>query len=69
MLDDLRNQVVSTNMQIRQRYKAMYQATQNTMSDHIIVDPDRDQKKMDFLKKELYMKHECRNVLAELNEC
>ncbi len=47
----------------------MYQATQNTMSDHIIVDPDRDQKKMEFLKKELYMKHECRNVLAELNEC
>jgi hypothetical protein len=47
----------------------MYQATQNTMSDHIIVDPDRDQKKMEFLKKELYMKHECRNYLAELSNC
>jgi hypothetical protein len=47
----------------------MYQATQNTMSDNIIVDPDRDHKKMEFLKNELYIKHECRNYLAELSNC
>ena len=50
----------------------MYQGTQNTLSDNVIVDPERyeqvvtlqshcfrDEKKMNALKRDLYARHRC----------
>ena len=37
----------------------MYQGTQNTLLDNVVIDPDRDEKKMNMIKRELYVAHLC----------
>ena len=46
-------------MQIRKNYSQMYQGTQNTLLDNVVVDPDRDEKKMNLIKREIYAAHMC----------
>ena len=48
-LDERRKQVASMNMLIRKTYNQMYQGTQNTILDNVIIDPDRDEKKMNMI--------------------
>ena len=40
-------------------YGQMYQETQNTMIDNVIIDPDREEIKLNLLKRELYAAHMC----------
>jgi hypothetical protein len=58
-LDERRVQVASLNLQIRNTYSQMYQGTQNTMLDNVVVDPDRDEKKLNAINRDLYATHMC----------
>jgi hypothetical protein len=51
--------VASLNLQIRKTYSQMYQGTQNTMLDNVVVDPDRDEKKLNAINRDLYVTHMC----------
>lgn len=56
-------------MQIRKMYGQMYQETQNTMIDNVIIDPDREEIKLNLLKRELYAAHMCEKSHDQLIKC
>lgn len=37
--------------------------------EHVIDDPDRDQRRLEAIKSELYSHHSCQQRQAELAEC
>lgn len=54
---------------IKAKLNSMYQGTQNTILDNIIVDHDRDEKKLRAIQRELYVRHACEQHNAMLSEC
>jgi len=46
--------VSSLNMQIRSTYGQMYQGTQNTILDNVVYDPEREEKKLNSIRRQLY---------------
>jgi hypothetical protein len=61
--------VASLNLQIRKTYSQMYQGTQNTMLDNVVVDPDRDEKKLNSITRDLYVTHRCQKDQEALLGC
>ena len=57
------------NLQIRKTYSQMYQGTQNTMLDNVVVDPDRDEKKLNAINRDLYVTHMCSKDHEQLVSC
>ena len=61
--------MASLNLQIRKTYSQMYQGTQNTMLDNVVVDPDRDERKLNAITRDLYVTHMCQKDHEVLLGC
>jgi hypothetical protein len=68
-IDIKRKQAAHSNLQIRKVYKEMYARTQKTLNDNIIVDADREERKMLQIREELYTQHRCQERHDSLAEC